>query len=77
MLSFGLAEDGAAIQIYCDQHGMATLLKTFARLVSDAGHIHLRGPAAGGNELSETSPFGESAVGEVIIDYAPDYADRR
>lgn len=76
MLSFEVVQDGAAIQICCDQHGMATLLGTLAQLVSQAPtHVHLRGPAAGGGELSATSPFGASALGEVIIDYSPDYAD--
>jgi hypothetical protein len=69
VLSFGIVQDGKAIQICCDHEGMAILLRKLAFLVGNSGHVHLYG----GPDLSETSPFGDLAVGEVIIDYSPDY----
>jgi len=70
MLSFELVEGGKAIQIECDRVGMAILLKTLGALVGDAAsHRHLRSPGCGGSELSETTPRGRPAIGEVIIDY--------
>jgi hypothetical protein len=70
MLSFQVIESGNAIQVCCDSAGMATLLEKLARLLRNhADHVHLRGPSAGGNDLSEIDPFGEKTVSEVIIDY--------
>jgi hypothetical protein len=74
MLSFEVLEGGKIIQIYCDSDGMATLVETLESLVRQSGHKHLRGPSAGGQALSETTPFGDPAVGEVIIDFNPNYA---
>jgi hypothetical protein len=71
MLSFQVIESGNAIQVHCDSAGMATLLETLASLLREPDHIHLRGPSAGGNDLSEQSPYGEKAVWEVIVDYQP------
>ncbi|MGD0116922.1 MAG: hypothetical protein ABSD30_02580 [Candidatus Binatus sp.] len=71
MLSFQVIQSGNAIQICCDKAGIATLMETLSSLLLEPGHLHLRGPSAGGNDLSETSPFGERAVWEVIIDYSP------
>ena len=72
MLSFQVIESGNAIQVDCDSAGMATLLEKLASVIRDGpSHIHLRGPSAGGKDLSETSPFGNKAVWEVIIDYNP------
>jgi hypothetical protein len=76
MLSFQVVKDGRAIQICCDHEGMAILLETLASLVRDPDHAHLRGKSAGGNELSETSPFGEPALQEVTIDFSPDYGSQ-
>jgi hypothetical protein len=73
MLSLEVLQDGKTIQIYCDQKGMSSLLEKLAHLVRDAGHTHMRGPSAGGIDLDETTPFGETAVREVVIDYNPDY----
>jgi hypothetical protein len=36
----------------------------------DGGHIHMLTPSNRGKELSEATPFGEPAVGEVVISYA-------
>lgn len=71
MLSFHVIESGNAIQVYCDSAGIARLLEALASLLREPDHIHLRGPSAGGNDLSEISPFGEKAVCEVVIDYQP------
>jgi hypothetical protein len=71
MLSFQVIKSGNAIQVDCDSVGMTTLLEKLASLLPDPKHIHLRGPSAGGNDLSETTRFGERAVWEVIIDYQP------
>ena len=71
MLSFRLAESGNAVEIDCDAEGMSVLLRTCAELIGDhASHRHLRAPSGGGTELSDTTPFGEKALGEVIISYA-------
>lgn len=68
MLSFHIVPLGKsqAIQIYCDDAGLAVLAAALER-VRETGHLHLYGPGMGGRELSETTPFGELAVGEVII----------
>jgi hypothetical protein len=50
---------------------MATLTDKLTALQHDPDHVHLRSPSAGGNDLSDTSPFGEKAVAEVVIDYHP------
>lgn len=73
MLCFNILPDGKTIQVHCDQHGMSVLLEKLAHLVRDPDHVHLRGPSAGGRELTETTPFGEPAACEVIIGYSPDY----
>lgn len=68
MLSFQIVPHGKSqvIQIYCDDAGLAVLAAALERL-RESGHLHLRAPGAGGQELSETTPFGEAAVDEVII----------
>ena len=75
MLSFQVIDSGNAVQkgihIHCDAVGMSVLMGALAQLVGErASHIHLRGPAAGGSDLNETTPFGKEAVYQVIIDYA-------
>jgi hypothetical protein len=45
---------------------LATLIKALEE-VRSSGHLHLLTPANGGHELNETNPFGEPAIGEVII----------
>lgn len=66
MLSFEIIESGKAIQICCDAEGLAILKKKIASL-EKFGHVHLRSPRSGGNDLSETTPFGHPAIEEVII----------
>lgn len=68
MLSFQVKPwfKSQAIQIYCDEAGLTTLIEALQQ-VRQAGHLHLRAPSGGGTELSDTTPFGETAIGEVII----------
>jgi hypothetical protein len=66
MLSFELANEGRAIQIYCDSEGLATLAKALEQ-VRSSGHLRLLTAANGGRELSEKNPGADDAIGEVII----------
>ena len=68
MLSFQIIQSGTAIQVHLDEEGLAMLLSR----IKDArrfGHVHLRTASNGGKELDEETPFGEKAVGEVIVDW--------
>jgi hypothetical protein len=67
MLSFEIENSGREIHISCDEQGMAALIKAIERARADCDHIHIRTPANGGRELSEKSPWGYDAVGEVVI----------
>lgn len=69
MLSFELANAGRAIEISCDEAGMAALIKALERVRADGDHLHLRTPSNGGRDLSEKSPWGQDAIGEVIINW--------
>jgi hypothetical protein len=71
MLSFSTKNSGREIQIYCDDAGIAKLMDVLRKLPV-SGHIHLRAPLAGGNELSSKSPFGEEGAVEVIITHGGD-----
>ncbi len=42
------------------------------RLRDSGGHTHLWGPSYGGSVLSDVTPFGEPAIGEVIITHGGD-----
>lgn len=66
MLSFEINKSGKVIQIYYDVEGL-TVLKEAINNLEKYGHIHLRSPGCGGNELSEVTPFGHPAIEEVII----------
>ena len=71
MLSFSIIKEGKGIQIDCDAEGMSVLLRMLAELIGEhASHRHLWAPSNGGSALSDTTPWGEAAVSEVIIDYA-------
>jgi hypothetical protein len=69
MLSFEIIESGKAIQIYADDDGLLLLRKALERVTS-AGHLHLRSIANGGKELDDANPWGQAAIGEVIISAA-------
>lgn len=66
MLSFEIIESGKAIQIYADDDGLLLLRQALERVTS-AGHLHLRSSANGGTELNDANPWGQAAIGEVII----------
>jgi hypothetical protein len=66
MLSFQIINSSRGIQIDCDDAGIATLIDALKR-APKRGHVHLCSPSCGGKELSDTTPFGEAAIGEVII----------
>ena len=70
MISFSIVPraNRQAIQICCDEPGLATLIDALGRL-RERGHIHLRTPANGGHELSETTPSGQPAIDEVIVTF--------
>lgn len=68
MLSFQIVEAFGArlIQVDCDDAGLMTVIEAL-KGVRNKGHVHLCSPSCGGKELSDTTPFGKPAVGEVII----------
>jgi hypothetical protein len=70
MLSFQIVESFGAplIQVDCDDAGLMTLIEALKR-VPEAGHVHLCSPSSGGKELSDITPFGQPAVGEVVITF--------
>jgi hypothetical protein len=72
MLCFEIVqpERAQAIQIYCDDDGLAVLKEALERVLR-VGHLHLLSPANGGKELSELTPFGRESIQEVIITYQP------
>ena len=67
MLSFQITNSGNTIQICCDDAGIRSLIEKLTGLIGSADHIHLCSPSCGGRELADLTPFGEKAVGEVII----------
>jgi hypothetical protein len=69
VLSFQLTNSNKAIQIDCDEQGLRVLLGVLEKARAQ-GHAHLWTPSNGGHELSETTPFGEVAIGEVVVSYA-------
>jgi len=57
-----------AIQIYCDDEGLAELRRALDR-ITQIGHLHLYSRTNGGKELAEQTPLGDKAIQEVIITY--------
>jgi hypothetical protein len=72
MLSFSLTNENQSIQITCDDAGLSQLIEVLTRLRGTGGHTHLRSPSCGGNVLSDVTPFGEPAIGEVIVTHGGD-----
>lgn len=68
LLSF-LVSDSKTVQITCDDEGLSSLIDAITK-VRSAGHVHLRSPSCGGTVLSDTTPWGDQAIGEVIITFA-------
>jgi hypothetical protein len=68
MLSFEVIPwfKAQAIQITCDEAGLTSLIEALQR-ARETGHLHLRAPSGGGTDLSDTTPSGAPAIGEVII----------
>lgn len=69
MLSFNLADEGKTVEISCDEEGMAKLIKALERVRAQGDHIHLCTPSNGGRELDEKNPWGQEAIGEVILNW--------
>ena len=73
MLCFKIvgSDDARTIQVYVDEDGLRMLVER----INDSrkhGHVHLLTAENGGRELHSVTPFGEEAVGEVIIDWEGD-----
>lgn len=66
MLSFEVVNSGKSIQICADEDGLSILRNALER-VSKAGHLHLWSSSNGGNDLNDQNPWGQAAIGEVII----------
>lgn len=68
MLSFQVINAGRSIQVDCDHEGLTRLISALEQVqAGEFGHVHLRAPSAGGDALSDKTPWGKDAVGEVII----------
>jgi hypothetical protein len=72
MLSFQLTNENRTIQFLCDDAGISMLIDVLEKLRGSGNHVHLLSPGRGGKQLSETTPFGEQALGEVIISHGGD-----
>jgi len=75
MLSFKLSNQKRAVEIDCDDAGIELLVSTLLALKGSGSHVHLRAEEAGGGKvapLSSVTPYGESAVLEVIISHGGD-----
>lgn len=74
MLSFQITENAKVIEICCDDDGINELIDVLSKLRGSGSHIHLYAPSIGGSvsPLSDTTPFGEPAVSEVIITHGGD-----
>ena len=73
MLSFEVTNSGKSIQVDCDSEGLGILIAALEEFkTKDLSHVHLRAPSAGGHVLSDKTPWGKEAVGEVIISLGGD-----
>jgi hypothetical protein len=75
MLSFHLVREGSALQVHCDDRGLDALIDVLKKLRGSGTHVHLWAPSIAGEAhaaLSDTSPFGEEALPEVIITHGGD-----
>jgi hypothetical protein len=61
-----------AVQICVDDEGLAMFIDTLDKLRGTGSHVHLLAKQNGGTQLSNKTPFGEDAVGEVIITHGGD-----
>ena len=67
MLSFIIDNGGKQIQIICDEKGAGTLISAMEKIRHTGGHVYLRSPGGGGQELNDQTPWGEEAVADVSI----------
>lgn len=64
MLSFQIIQfpNATGIQVHIDEDGLALLLRQIES-ARKHGHVHLRTPANGGNDLDEMTPTGSESDG--------------
>jgi hypothetical protein len=69
MLSFQVIREGRIIQICCDDQGVDALIAVLKKLRGSGSHVHLLAHSTGQKNatLSDTDPFGEEVIKEVII----------
>lgn len=74
MLSFHITREGHAVQIFCDDAGIDTLVAALEKLRGSGNHIHLWAPSFGmpSPKLNEEGPFGDKGISEVIITHGGD-----
>jgi hypothetical protein len=67
MLSFRV-DNNKKIQIDLDREGLRNLISVLEEYAArGTGHVHLRAPSAGGDVLTDKTPWGQEAVPEVIV----------
>ena len=72
MISFQIVQSEMAVQIEVDDDGVQALVDALNTLRGSGSHVHLRSPSAGGSDLADKTPWGDPAVGEVIISHGGD-----
>jgi hypothetical protein len=75
MLAFTLINETRAIQIDCDDAGIDALVRALLSLKGSGSHVHLRTPEHDRDKLAQLSrvtPWGDPAIGEVIISHGGD-----
>lgn len=77
MISFVVCNEGAEVQIDCDDAGIDRLIEILTKLRGSGSHVHLWAPkffpeTDAYGELSNQSPYGQEAVSEVVISHSGD-----
>lgn len=75
MLAFALSNENRTIQIYCDSAGIDALISELLAIKASQSHTHLRPPMDERDTfsiLSKTTPWGDPAICEVVIDHYGD-----
>ena len=65
-LSITIENQGRSIQVHCDEAGLDALIAALQG-ARTAGHLHVRSPANGGKVLDDQDPWGNPAIGELIV----------